>query len=389
MRSLKFLGLATLAIVALSTVASLASASPAYLRAEKYSTFLTGKATGETGKLTTSWGAKLCTSPTLGSYISSQTATLPTEVASDSSCGMKTNGCQFTFNTGTAEQQISVKGTFDISCPAGKAIEVTIVGSCTALITSQTGLPASFTNNGSGSGQTVIVKAEVLTGLKYEMTCEKGKTHTDGIYKTTWNLSASTGPIHISGATGAPVQGLYFGAGPNFAAEIYPALITGTQVSQHKFKMPAAGPIQCKTSKLNTELSAAASELVATPEYGTCTLAGSYVVTPTVTGCSLTFKLLGSSGEGNGGISCSAGNELTYRVLNFDGTTRCTVTIPSYTPAGENYTFKNVGSGKSRQVEAIANMSAIKYHITTGCGVAEGTYSDGTFTGSTLFTAYE
>ncbi len=384
MRSLKLLGLAILAIVALSTVASVASASQAYFRSSAYTASLLGKAAGETGKLSTSWGAKLCTSPTLSGSLSSQATSVSTLVANDSSCGMKTNGCYFTFNTGIAERLSTVKGMFDIICPAGNVIEVPIVSSCSALIGSQTGLPASFAND--GMAQVITVKAEVLTGLKYEISCEKGKLHTDGVYKTTWEVFGS---VHISGATGAPAQGLYFGAGPNFAAEIYPALITGTQVSQHKFKMPAAGSIQCKTSKLNTELSAAASELVATPEYGTCTLAGSYVVTPTVTGCSLTFKLLGSSGEGNGGISCSAGNELTYRVVNFDGTTRCTVTIPSYTPAGENYTFKNVGSGKSRQVEAIANMSAIKYHITTGCGVAEGTYSDGAFTGSTLFTAYE
>jgi hypothetical protein len=173
-RNIKVLGLALVAMLAMSAVvASAASATAFSFKAEKVPTQLTGKQHNGNDIFTTDAGKVECTEAT---YAGEQKVTPTNEVLvtpTYSGCTafgfantpIDVNGCQYRFTTVTKESG-NFEGSADIVCPAGKVIEVTAFG-CTVTIGSQTGLKkVTYTNVGAGTTREVTVDVN-LTGIVY------------------------------------------------------------------------------------------------------------------------------------------------------------------------------------------------------------------------------
>jgi hypothetical protein len=183
MRNLKILGLALVAVFAMSAVAA-SAASADQLTSEVSPVTLTGAQEG-TDTFTITAGNTNCKEV---SYVGT-TATPTTTVSATPSYPEKTklaeqnctslgfpatihtNGCTYLFHI---EGGASTSGTLDVVCPAGKEITVTAVSGgttkCTIHVPAQTGLgPVTFSNVGAGATRELKVEAKI-TNLKYSHT---------------------------------------------------------------------------------------------------------------------------------------------------------------------------------------------------------------------------
>jgi hypothetical protein len=200
-RNIKVLGLALVAMLAMSAVvASAASATAFNFKSETVPTQLTGKQHAGNDVFTTDAGKVECTEAT---YLGEQTVSpvnnvsvVPTYTGCTAfgfaNTPIDVNGCSYKFTAITKEAG-NFEGAVDIICPAGKVIEVTAFG-CTVTIGSQTGLKkVTYTNVGAGTTREVTVDVN-LTGIKYE-------EHNKGIFPTCANNTVAT------------TNGTYVGAG--------------------------------------------------------------------------------------------------------------------------------------------------------------------------------
>jgi hypothetical protein len=185
-RNLRPLGLAFLAILAISAAAApVASAESFIFRSDaEEETTLGGEQEGSEKKvLTTTAGTVKCEKVTYtGTQIGSEASSVelaPTYTGctlGTASAEINANGCKYRFKTGTTESS-KFEGTVDIVCPEGKQIVTTakLAGTtkCTVDLPAQTGLKSiTFTNVGS---EDTDVTADVnLSGVKYTQTAGTG-----------------------------------------------------------------------------------------------------------------------------------------------------------------------------------------------------------------------
>lgn len=181
MRNLKVLGLALVAVLAMSSVvASMASADS--FTGETGTVVLTGSQEGNdiftlTGGSITCKEAKLVGTSTAISSTVTITPTYPEKtVGGEQNCTalglpgvIHANGCTYLLHIGAGTE-----GTLDINCPAGKELTVTAGAPptirCTIHIGSQAGLTkVTFSNTGSGVTRELLVETAVST-LKYSHT---------------------------------------------------------------------------------------------------------------------------------------------------------------------------------------------------------------------------
>ncbi len=189
-RNFKALGLALVAVFAMSVGASAASA--AEFHAEKAPVTLTGTQHAGEDVFTTDAGTVSCEN---ASYTGSQatvTSLTAGAIATYSGChaafGLNTtidvNECKYVFNANTKK--------VDISCPAGKVIAVTAPG-CEITVGSQTGVGSvNYTNIGSGTTREITIDV-ALTGIKYE-------EHNKGFFPTCKNNTVATSNGTYNGA---------------------------------------------------------------------------------------------------------------------------------------------------------------------------------------------
>jgi hypothetical protein len=383
-KGIKVLGLAALVALALTAFSGTASASPQYFKAEKYPATVTGEQ-GSYPELTkgqmdvvSNWGEHWCGAPKLTAELKGSNEALAASTSGETGCGtttLQTNGCTFTFHP---EQ-----GTFEWGGCSG--ISVNMSG-CHILFPPKAGLPATFTNFGSGSTGGVEVQFKA-TSLKNELAtgCTEHPSFNNGTITGSWKLKAT----HEGASTslqaplipGFSVTGS--GEARKFHSEVYPVAIGGVQiigeiggVSYEKVELKTgAGALRCKTLSFSSASPSGLTEdgpiLHLTPSYEGCTVSGvSASVTPPGEGCSDTFSLLGSNGE-----------------LGICGTTvtvsTCVITIPAQTHSGLE--TANVGTGSNEYAKALANVKGLEYQVSgSNCPIskAPGSYSDGKYLGA-------
>jgi hypothetical protein len=166
-RNLKTLGLAFVAVFAMSAIGASAASAATEFHAEKAPVTLTGTQHAGEDVFVTDAGKVSCEEAT---YTGSQA----TVTSLTSSATPKYSGCHATFGLNTTVDVNECKyvfhadtGKVDISCPAGKVIAVTAPG-CEVTVGSQTGLgTATFTNKGAGTTREITIDVK-LSGIKYE-----------------------------------------------------------------------------------------------------------------------------------------------------------------------------------------------------------------------------
>jgi hypothetical protein len=205
-RNLRVLGLAFVAVLAMSAVvASAAQAVPTFT-ASSYPATVTGSNTIGNEVFTTEGGNVECDSHFVSNSISGPTSTLtvtPTYTGCTAfgflSATVNTEGCTYVFHATEKVSSGVYKHHVDVVCPSGQSIKVT-AGTCKAEIKGQTGRTTVKTTN---SGSSVTVQPEV-TNIAYTVTqdgflCPFGGTgnKTDGKY---------TGDVLVSRVGGGSVD---------------------------------------------------------------------------------------------------------------------------------------------------------------------------------------
>jgi hypothetical protein len=384
---IKALSLTALTVLALTAFSGVASASsPSFFVAGSYPATLKGEVIGK-GELTLYFPSACNETPAIAASLEK-----PSEALTPSSAGLcntsNLSGCELTFHP-PAE---GINGSFDIGGSKCTGISVSQLG-LKEKILPQSGLAATFENEGTGAGAKVKVHAQV-TGLKYEVLEGGAKgTYSNGSYTNTWTLSGE----HAGSATGVsihPFPGFsVLGGGSEpaeFHSELYPASIGGEQITgkigETTYKKltltTAAGNLKCETATFSVPagfpngMLEDSSELLLAPTYSSCTLAGTVPATVTpVAGCSYDFSLTGGTPYVGNLHTCST--EITSIG------SKCKITMANQTQSGMEYA--DVGSGGSATVEAKANLSGLEYQVANGkeCpnSPAEGSYTDGKYKG--------
>ena len=271
----------------------------------------------------------------------------------------KVNPCDLTFNPNAKAVVLG---------PVGCGPAVLKSGGCEYRVPAQS-FPATYTNIGSGS--TARVRVQVSTSSMKWSSCTE-KERSDGIFNITWELAnysdmSHTTEIGLSVSTQIPT-GLSFD-GSKFAADDYPATISGTQTLPELKLTTTGGNVKCKSLNLSGSIAAAVSDLSLSPSYASCTAFGQ-TATVSSTGCQYVFHA--SSLD----LSCGAGSlKITVPGLN------CSITVASQSVGGLSLT--NVGSGVSRHIVASISGTPLSYTVSgpgTGCGTV-GAHADGKVTG--------
>lgn len=168
-RNLKALGLALVALVAMSALFS--SAASAGFESEAETTTLTATAL-ETQKFQVKAGGLTIQCNTITLDSSTQTSKKTTTVTVSptyTNClnligvpvSIHSNGCKYVFHSNAG----STTGTTDVECEGTKGIEITIGSLCTYKIDTQTGLSAvNFKNKGAGTTREVELEP-VVNGI--------------------------------------------------------------------------------------------------------------------------------------------------------------------------------------------------------------------------------
>lgn len=172
MRNLKVLGLAFVAMFAVSAVTA-AVASADDFTAEKYPVTLTGKNLAANDQFIMTTGTVNCKTASYTGTVSAAT-TRVVVTPSYSNCTafgfpaiIDVNGCRYEFNIGAG-----TTGDADIGCDIGTAITVTAISAgtvkCNVFISGQTLITGTMTysNTGSGTTREVVVNAS-LSGIDY------------------------------------------------------------------------------------------------------------------------------------------------------------------------------------------------------------------------------
>jgi hypothetical protein len=197
MKNLKILGLALVAVFAMSAVVA-SAASATVFRSESTPTVLTGtQKAGTNDVFNTMGGTVTCENAT---YVGSVSGTSSTEAEVEptySGCTafgfanvtIDVNKCKYKFTAGSIISG-NFEGSVHIVCPE-KPIEVTAPG-CTITVATQTPTGGTITYTNLGSGTTRELGVDVaLTGIHYIEdnkglfpTCSSpGVTTTDGTYR--------------------------------------------------------------------------------------------------------------------------------------------------------------------------------------------------------------
>ncbi len=381
MNRIKTVGLAIAMALTLTVLLGTASASASQFRAEEYSATL--KSTQKVvHKLKTAAGTFECGTVNVVSGSSflpsaSKTLNVAPEFSKCTYLGLgvtvTTNLCYYSL-TSTNEAE-PFTGSMDIVCPI-KPIEVKLLAAeCTLKIPGQTGLGVTFANTGTRSRNRTVSFTLNATGVKYEGNCfaDTG-LHEDG---------KLTGTTEVSGATssGSHKIGLYLAnqevaSPPVFNNEGIGGTLS-TEGSSARLSFPGESK-ECGTFELSGTQGVATDKLGLGISKWKCQWLGTFTVNPN--GCS--FELQPTTSEvdselehhiwGIASIKCPSGASLTFS----EGGT-CTYSIPGQTLPSA--TYRNLGAGATRSVEANIASSALTYTKSAGCA-KPGTFSDGGLT---------
>jgi hypothetical protein len=384
-KRIKIVGLAVVMTLSLAAFAGSASASsPSFFTAGTYPATISNSLSGEGGGSISlpRLGTYNCASPALGGSLAKPSEALTTSVNFNGGCGnVSAQKCEFTFHP-PAE---GANGTVDIGGTSCTGMTGQMLANF--VVPAQSGLAATFENEGSGS--TAKVKVKINSGLKYDVTngAYKG-SYSDGVLTLTVALAGQNGGgstgVQVSPYPGLSVTGA--GSARLFHADLYPVMIGGGQVEGEvggvKYAKnqlgTAAGTLSCNTLTLATPsslfptgLGEDVESLLVSPTFAGCTLAGLGATVTPEEGCFFTASPY---------IDSMSLCGLEIKVVG----SLCKVKVAPQGRSGVE--FVNVGSGSNAEVEAKANLGSLQYEVITGnkCpgAPASGSYANGTYKGA-------
>jgi hypothetical protein len=169
-----------------------------------------------------------------------------------------------------------------------------------------------------------------------------------------------------------------------FEAEAAPYNTTvSATTSMHKFQ-PSEGSaaIECTTLKLEGTVSTTPSETwTAHPTFSNCETFLGAATSVTTTGCNYVWHTSKGSLTGTTDIECAAGSSIAYRAGSI-----CTWTVGSQTGL-KSVTFKNTGSGSTREVIMEPHITGIVGTLETNDFFCPAGGTTGAYSGSWRVTA--
>jgi hypothetical protein len=170
-----------------------------------------------------------------------------------------------------------------------------------------------------------------------------------------------------------------------FAAQSYPATISGSQwEGKHLFET-VANTLYCNKYNFSGSLSAASNELALAATPSECSTLGIVVMTVSMNGCTWNFnvgkELEAGRFSGSGHIACPTGKEIVWTASSGN----CTAKIPAQTLSG-TFTLENTAT-EPGTVKLSTEATGITYTLnpTAGClnKPEAGTYHNGVYKGIT------
>ena len=229
-RNLKALGLALVAVFAMSAVAAGSASAEEYAFHSSASfTTLTGSQSGATNDVfTTDAGTVTCNTATYHGAISAAETTTISLAPTYSSCTLEPfgsavvspNGCEYLIHAETQVDENDFETATEIVCPSGK--EITVVASlfgttkCTVHIPPQSlGTGITVTNQTTAAGVSDIQAHISFSGITYTETPGSGFGACEGSGGATTHNGTYTGLATITGEDkkGNPLH-IWAGAGP-------------------------------------------------------------------------------------------------------------------------------------------------------------------------------
>lgn len=161
-----------------------------------------------------------------------------------------------------------------------------------------------------------------------------------------------------------------------FRAEAYPAALTATQAGLVTKIQVATGNIKCETDEAEGSLAEPSSGLALKPALGNCRLAGQET-TAAANGCQWVYHSTNESAplSGTMDVQCAVGSSMSFAKEG------CTVTIPSQELL-EGVELVNEGTGESRTVRVVMNLSGVRYRESGASCAESGEHSTGVITGT-------
>ena len=170
---------------------------------------------------------------------------------------------------------------------------------------------------------------------------------------------------------------------PRFEGEIYPTYLASAGVTNFVYTFQP-GNVECP-GQYSGKLSSASSELAISPFYffAQCkSSGGSVAIAANLCEHTLTVLNEGPPYVGRFGVKCPTEKSYEFRL-----SAGCTVEIPAQTALAE-VSYKNVGEGKKRGVQATFNVSKLKHTMKGPFFCEPGTYENGTLTGTTTLNGF-
>jgi hypothetical protein len=276
--------------------------------------------------------------------------------------------------------------------PAGCGPAKFYVQDCTMEVSAQTGLPAVYTNKGTGSSSTVEVSIATshlkYTTSKFTLWCGAAGAHENGYLSIGWSISAknaSSQPVGLySQATSPLPDGIFLKGGTpegsglaRFSAQAFPVKISGARgPSESELTLLSASgfSVACKSvgvSKLSSETSNLGFD-----EYNECM---SSLGATTVKTNSCKYSVEPTEGEegkakysGRAAVTCATeGNALEIVAPG------CTLKLSAQKWSGA-VNFEEQGTGIGATVKVDANSKTVTFKKSGfGCFVISG--NEGSF----------
>jgi len=175
-RKFKFLGLALVAVFAMSAVGASAASATVEFHSESAPVTLTGTQEGESNAFDVQFGEVKCKVAEYNGTTVKTTDTTVSVTPNFEGCtfaGVATiidvNGCTFLIHVNN--EGPPYKGTVDVVCPAGMQMVVTGGTKCIVDVPAQTGKgPISFTDLGTGATREVTLGLSEIQNITYTQT---------------------------------------------------------------------------------------------------------------------------------------------------------------------------------------------------------------------------
>jgi hypothetical protein len=386
-KSIKTLGIAVLAALALTAVVGVASASATEFHSESESTTWKGARTGANHVLKLGNESFSCKNVSFSGTTVLQNSKQFTVTPELTGCTWGAgfagtwvmHSCKFLVHSGPSSAEPLVGWIDIVGCEKAMDFNST---NCHLEIGNQKNIGTLEYQNASTEGFKTVTMVANFSGITYTRNpavgCFNGGpgTFTDGTYTGEWTVKGFA-------KTGTQTNVSVTPSGPGtFLAEEAPATITGkrTPAKASVFYLPGIGPISvsCNEQTLSGTMAAVSQGTIAlTPTYGKCSFVGQ-LFPMNMGGCS--YVLHASKGAFDiVGATC-ASSPITIVLAN------CTATIgPQSGLPGLSYS--NEGSGTLRNVVQAGEAVGLKY-TTSGKGcTATGTFTDGAYNGADTFTA--